>query len=126
MTKYRDWARPYLDPRSDLEPSSAKSSRDSHVGQNVRKWQDMGRDPGRRPVLRYPALQVNTVCSTDATGAPTEFETGNIISDAVFDNDSRVPGRPPGQLVGQLSLGQTFVGFSGLLAGLAGLFPPRS
>ena len=38
-----------------------------------------------------PPPQVNTTCSTDTTGAPTEFDPGNIISDAVFYNDSAFP-----------------------------------
>ena len=77
------------DPRQNWELGEVVQ--ESHVGQNVAKWQDMGKALAAVLYSGTPPPQVNTTCSTDTTGAPTEFDPGNIISDAVFYNDSAFP-----------------------------------
>ena len=59
-----------------------------------RKWQDMGKALAAVLYSGTPPPQVNTTCSTDTTGASTEFDPGNIISDAAFYNDSAFPDVP--------------------------------
>ena len=77
------------DPRQNWELGEVVQ--ESHVGQNVAKWQDMGKALAAVLYSGTPPPQVNTTCSTDTTGAPTEFDPGNIISDTVFYNDSSFP-----------------------------------
>ena len=77
------------DPRQNHELGDLVQ--ESDVGQNVAKWQDMGKALAAVLYSGTPPPQVNTTCSTDTTGAPTEFDPGNIISDAVFYNDSAFP-----------------------------------
>jgi cell wall-associated NlpC family hydrolase len=74
------------DPRQNWELGEVVQ--ESHVGQNVAKWQDMGKALAAVLYSGTPPPQVNTSCTTDTTGAPTEFDPGNIISDGVFYNDS--------------------------------------
>lgn len=77
------------DPRQNYELGEVVQ--ESGVGQNVAQWQDMGKALAAVLYSGTPPPQVNTTCSTDTTGAPTEFDPGNIISDAVFYNDSAFP-----------------------------------
>jgi len=72
------------DPRSNSE--LGEIVQESGVGQNVAKWQDMGTALAAILYSGVPPAQVNTVCATDTTGAPTEFDPGNIITDQVFYN----------------------------------------
>ena len=80
------------DPRQNYELGEVVQ--ESHVGQNVAKWQDMGKALAAVLYSGTPPPQVNTTCSTDTTGASTEFDPGNIISDATFYNDSAFPDVP--------------------------------
>jgi cell wall-associated NlpC family hydrolase len=77
------------DPRQNWELGEVVQ--ESGVGQNVAQWQDMGKALAAVLYSGTPPAQVNTTCATDTTGAPTEFDPGNIISDAVFYNDSAFP-----------------------------------
>ena len=85
------------DPRQNYELGEVVQ--ESHVGQNVAKWQDMGKALAAVLYSGTPPPQVNTTCSTDTTGASTEFDPGNIISDATFYNDSAFPDVPAVQAV---------------------------
>ena len=77
------------DPRQNYELGEVVQ--ESHVGQNVAKWQDMAKALAAVLYSGTPPPQVNTTCSTDTTGALTEFDPGNIISDTTFYNDSAFP-----------------------------------
>ena len=77
------------DPRQNYELGEVVQ--ESRVGQNVAKWQDMGKAIAAVLYSGAPPAQVGTACATDTTGAHTEFDPGNIISDQVFYNDSAFP-----------------------------------
>ena len=77
------------DPRQNFELGEVVQG--PLVGQNLAKWQDLGKALAAVLYSGTPPPQVNTACSTDSTGAPTEFDPGNIISDTVFYNDTAFP-----------------------------------
>ena len=77
------------DPRQNYELGEVVQ--ESHVGRNVAKWQDMAKALAAVLYSGTPPPQVNTTCITDTTGALTEFDAGNIISDTTFYNDSAFP-----------------------------------
>ena len=54
------------DPRQNYELGEVVQ--ESHVGQNVAKWQDMGKALAAVLYSGTPPPQVNTTCSTDTTG----------------------------------------------------------
>ena len=77
------------DPRQNHELADLVQQSDG--GQNTVEWQDAGKALAAVLYTGTPPPRVNTTCSTDTTGALTEFDPGNIISDAVFYNDSAFP-----------------------------------
>ena len=60
------------DPRQNYQLGEVVQ--ESHVGQNVAQWQDMGKTLAAVLYSGTPPPQVNTTCGTDTTGAPTEFD----------------------------------------------------
>jgi len=72
------------DPRSNWELGEVVQ--ESGLGQNVARWQATAESLAAILYSGVPPDQADTVCTTDTAGAGTEFDPGNIITDAVFYN----------------------------------------